>query len=753
MTAPACPSRVLLALALCIALPAVLQHAAASTVSGTEEVDLSIAEKQYEKAMELRDSGIASTKDLKHAAALLKAAAGVRVSSPVQVPLQLNNLTYDSQEGLHLPGLEIAGAGHLDALKELALVYQQGDGLPQNPSLAHLLMKTAADRGHPEAQSEMGFRYALGLLPPTSGRSSDLFTFGEARLPEGLLNYYFSASSNDTFAQLALGYRHKHGLGVPKSCQAAVLYYNPVAEQVVELARRPGTIPQVDRVHGRLSMKNVADHRPSREQEALHYQWFADLGNIDAQRMAGQIFSHGDMRDHEQALRYFRQAAASGDADAMAHLGHMYANGQGVTQSNETALEWFKQGAEKNHPSALYGLGYMHLSGYGLAKDHRKAFKYFSAAAEQGHTESWFHLGVMHLNGWGVKPNQAQALYYFSLAAKVGHLLAMYNLAMMHLSATGMEKASCTTALDLLKKVAERGPWAAEIQDGYELFMEGDYESALHLYLRSAEMGMELAQSNAAWMLTHGYGYSGPRAAEVAIQLHKRAAEQGNVDALLSIGDSYYYGKGVARAWGHAAQLYAEAAKYRNAQALFNLGFMHEFGAGLPRDLHLAKRFYDKALEAQPDAVVPVRVALVLLRLHGWWDGLRPYLPSQLDGLWDQVFAVSDAKQGIADELPSQASHSMDWMNRMADDFSEWAEGEWDGVWGSLSEVAETAILLLLCIVLYMVLRKRQQLRTAQAAIAAPPPPHNGVAHNQAPAPAAAQPAGVAEQKHDAAFV
>lgn len=46
--------------------------------------------------------------------------------------------------------------------------------------------------------------------------------------------------------------------------------------------------------------------RPSREQEVLHYQWFADLGSVEAQRAVGQIFSHGAMRNPEQALRYFR---------------------------------------------------------------------------------------------------------------------------------------------------------------------------------------------------------------------------------------------------------------------------------------------------------------------------------------------------------------------------------------------------------------------------------------------------------------
>jgi TPR repeat protein len=50
--------------------------------------------------------------------------------------------------------------------------------------------------------------------------------------------------------QIVLGYRHAYGLGVPKSCTTAVLYYNPVAEQVVEMARHPGTLPQVGSAAG-----------------------------------------------------------------------------------------------------------------------------------------------------------------------------------------------------------------------------------------------------------------------------------------------------------------------------------------------------------------------------------------------------------------------------------------------------------------------------------------------------------------------
>uniref|UniRef100_A0A8C7CVC2 Uncharacterized protein n=1 Tax=Oncorhynchus kisutch TaxID=8019 RepID=A0A8C7CVC2_ONCKI len=43
-----------------------------------------------------------------------------------------------------------------------------------------------------------------------------------------------------------------------------------------------------------------------------------------------------------------------------------------------------------------------------------------------------------------------------------------------------------------------------------------------------------------------------------------------------------------------------------SAQAMFNLGYMHEKGLGIKQDIHLAKRFYNMAAEASPEAQVPV---------------------------------------------------------------------------------------------------------------------------------------------------
>ena len=54
----------------------------------------------------------------------------------------------------------------------------------------------------------------------------------------------------------------------------------------------------------------------------------------------------------------------------------------------------------------------------------------------------------------------------------------------------------------------------------------GDYEEAVVAYIRAAEIGVEIGQSNAAWMLSRGYGAQGPAAATLAMKLHQRAAGQ-----------------------------------------------------------------------------------------------------------------------------------------------------------------------------------------------------------------------------------
>ena len=63
----------------------------------------------------------------------------------------------------------------------------------------------------------------------------------------------------------------------------------------------------------------------------------------------------------------------------------------------------------------------------------------------------------------------------------------------------------------------------------------GDYEEAVVAYLRAADIGMEIGQSNAAWMLSRGYGAHGPAAAALAMKLHQRAAGQVTLSTVITV--------------------------------------------------------------------------------------------------------------------------------------------------------------------------------------------------------------------------
>lgn len=119
--------------------------------------------------------------------------------------------------------------------------------------------------------------------------------------------------------------------------------------------------------------------------------------------------------------------------------------------------------------------------------------------------------------------------------------------------------------------------------------------------------------------------------------------------ARIKLGDYHYYGYGTDVDYETAVIHYRLASEQQHsAQAMFNLGYMHEKGLGIKQvgteslpcwafccfpvslkrsawffnllflclqDIHLAKRFYDMAAEASPDAQVPVFLALCKLGL------------------------------------------------------------------------------------------------------------------------------------------
>uniref|UniRef100_A0A182RPF6 Uncharacterized protein n=1 Tax=Anopheles funestus TaxID=62324 RepID=A0A182RPF6_ANOFN len=520
----------------------------------------------------------------------------------------LNKTRVDRLLG-HKLMVEAAGKRHPLARSHVAWAHLLGSPVSLDIEAAKQTFLELAEEGLPDAQMGLGFMHAAGIG----------FNVSQGK---ALLYYTLAAAGENPWAQMALGYRYWAGVGVPNSCETALDYYRKVATKVASQVTFSGGAA----VHRIRLLDEVDNSGPSSgilDNDLIdYYQLLADKGDVQAQVGLGQLHYQGGRGiplDHQRALQYFSQAANAGNAVAMAFLGKIYLEGSdNIKADNETAFKYFKKAADLGNPVGQSGLGIMYLHGKGVRKDTLKALKYFAKAADQGWVDGQLQLGNMYYSGIGVQRDFKLAIKYFSLASQSGHVLAFYNLGQMHAIGLGMIR-SCPTAVELFKNVAERGKWADRLMSGYQDYRSYRFEESFMQYALLSEMGYEVAQSNAGFLLDREeVNLFKDRGEELvrALQYWGRAAAQGYSAAQVKLGDYHYYGMGTLIDYEMAASHYRMASEQQNnAQAMFNLGYMHEQGLGMKKDIHLAKRCYDLAADSSVDAKVPVTLALIKLQL------------------------------------------------------------------------------------------------------------------------------------------
>ncbi|KAJ6977025.1 ERAD-associated E3 ubiquitin-protein ligase component HRD3A [Populus alba] len=498
----------------------------------------------------------------------------------------------------------------------------------------------ATVKGNSHAQSVLGFLYGLGQIK-------------ERDKAKAFLYHHFAADGGSLQSKSALAYTYYR----QQMHEKAVKLYAELAEVAVNsfLISKDSPVIEPVRIHHGAEENKEALRKSRGEDDdvfqILEYQ--AQKGNAGAMFKIGYFHYfglRGLRRDHAKALAWFSKAVEKGEPRSMELLGEIYARGAGVERNYTKALEWLTLAAKQQLYSAYNGMGYLYVKGYGVQKkNYSKAKEYFERAADHEDAGGHYNLGVMHLKGIGVKRDVRLACQYFIVAANAGQPKAFYQLAKMFHMGVGLKK-NLPMATALYKLVAERGPWNSLSRWALESYLKGDVGKAFLLYSRMAELGYEIAQSNAAWILdkyAEGSMCMGESGFCTESERHQRAhslwwqaSEQGNEHAALLIGDAYYYGRGTERDYERAAEAYMHAKSQSNAQAMFNLGYMHEHGQGLPLDLHLAKRYYDQALEIDPAAKLPVTLALASLWIRkNHADSFMVHVIDSLPGVYPKIKA------------------------------------------------------------------------------------------------------------------
>jgi len=233
----------------------------------------------------------------------------------------------------------LGGERSYDTAKSLYLaVADAGEGGSATPEATVLVQnpKTLAGRvsgsfSPVSIQAEAEFR--LGVMFE-SGHAT-----GHKNATTAALWYKRAAEHGHPQAQTDLGYLYEYGIGVSQDDQAAVYWYGKAAEQGYNYGQR------------NLGMM-YARGRGVPQDNALAIQWVekaAQQGHSQAQFDLGSWYRIGSMGLHDdvQALRWIRESAKQGYPDALNDLGAMYLGGDGVPKDLEQATFWLEQALKK----------------------------------------------------------------------------------------------------------------------------------------------------------------------------------------------------------------------------------------------------------------------------------------------------------------------------------------------------------------------------------------------------------------------
>lgn len=105
------------------------------------------------------------------------------------------------------------------------------------------------------------------------------------------------------------------------------------------------------------------------------------LGTVEALIGDAYYYGHGVSRDYVTAVRWYRKAAAKGNALAQSTLGDIYYYGRGAPQDFVEAAKWWQIAADNGVAIAQMNLSVMYANGDGVPQDYVKAHMYANLAA------------------------------------------------------------------------------------------------------------------------------------------------------------------------------------------------------------------------------------------------------------------------------------------------------------------------------------------------------------------------------------
>jgi len=237
--------------------------------------------------------------------------------------------------------------GHQE-YKTASLLKQQKTEEAQQESFVWL--KLAAEKGHPQAQYEVGITYAQGLITDQDDAKA--------------LSWLESAASHDhQAAQSYLSWMAALGLGKSQNLYDAIhwfkLAYGITSDSTSQLAFSKEQLSPLE-IQKKQYEKGIAlieghAEEPHFEQGFSLIEQSAKMNFAPAQLYLATLYRDGEKvaKNAGLAAKYFEKAAKNGSKDAQYALGWIYFNGEGVEKNPSKAYLWFDQAGKQGDPRAI----------------------------------------------------------------------------------------------------------------------------------------------------------------------------------------------------------------------------------------------------------------------------------------------------------------------------------------------------------------------------------------------------------------
>lgn len=474
--------------------------------------------------------------------------------------------------------------GDSTAQFDVALMYQQGVGVPQSIEEAIKYYQLAA------AQNDLPAEYHLGLIYLQGMGVTPNYRLGMEWLNDAAFkgNYYAQYALARIYEQ---GYVDVNGHQVipSDSDQAFAMYqlaasnfYGPAQFHLAEIMVRQAPT----------DMSEEGLHNRQRQIKRL-FQGAVDFGVQEA-KLPLAFYNASDADETKQAQAFIdaQQAANNHSTDAAFLLGMMYDRGVATQADLKRAIHWYEQAA--TNPMSAFILGTYVAEGKGIRQDTDKAVDYLQFAVSKRFAAASFNLAVL-------KRQQGKVfLPDLEKAAGSGLSRAGLTLADYFMARDTSTPAQLQQARSFYEQYAKQGLQSAQLKLGY-LYEQGlgttkDYKQALAWYTAAAEQQEGMAQYLLGRLYQYGWIGNAPDYAlakqwyaKVKARYAPAAVAYGFIDEIEN--DDY----------GHAFNEYQQAADLGDPIAQFDLALIYEKGKNQAVDIEKAKELYKQA--SQNDVV------------------------------------------------------------------------------------------------------------------------------------------------------